>query len=230
MYKRQNKTLAGHSVGTSFSVSSDAFEFGSTTNQKDLLLQMQIFAAYMTDPAWRKDGFNQLIAAKEQIYKDERSTPDNVFWRNYAAIVESNHPTSIFPSAAQFDALKFDDAKQLVDAARNNSAIEIVIVGDTNIDDATNAVSQTFGALPMRLSAPNALTDAKKINFPTGRKETILTHDGRADQSILALFYPTSGFGDGSMGRKLNVLRDMLNIKPVSYTHLDVYKRQALYC
>ena len=208
-----NKTLAGHSVGTSFGVSSDAFEFSSTTTQKDLLLQMQIFAAYMTDPAWRKDGFNQLIAAKEMIYKEERSTPDNVFWRNYSAIVQSNHPTSIFPSSAQFDALKFDDAKQLVDTARNNSAIEIVIVGDTNVEAASSAVGQTFGALAMRLNAPNALNDAKKISFPMGRKETILTHDGRADQSILSLFYPTSGFGDGSMGRKLNVLRDMLNIK-----------------
>lgn len=207
------KTLAGKTVGTGFNVGYDAFEFNSVTNDQDLGLQMQIFAAYMTDPAWRKDGFNQLKAAKESIYKDERSTPDTVFDRKYLPILTNNDKSKSFPTSVEFDALNFEDGKIVVENARKDSAIEIVIIGDTSLENAIKAVGSTFGALPERKVSPNPRLEERMLKFTQGRNETKFDHDGRHDQAIGSIFWPARDFGDGTEGRALNILRDMLDVK-----------------
>lgn len=207
------KTLAGKTVGTNFSAGYDAFEFGATTNEQDLLLQMQVFAAYMTDPAWRKDGFNQLKAAKDAVYREERATPDTVFDRKITPLLTNNDVSKAFPTEAQFDALKFEDGKIVVENARSDSAIEIVIIGDTNIANAIKAVGSTFGALPKRKDMPNPRLEERKLTFTKGRNTSMLDHDGRADQAIGAIYWPARDFGDGTEGRALNILRDMLDVK-----------------
>lgn len=210
---QMQKTLAGKNIGRSFSTDEDAFSFFSTTDTNDLLLQMQIFAAYLTDPAWRLDGFNQLKAAKDTYYADEKATPEKVLGRNIGPLLTSGNIANAFPTKEQFDAIKFDDAKKVVDDARKNGSIEVVIVGDVKFTDALDAVGKTLAALPKRPDTPNPRDDARKEVFTKGRNTTILTHDGRKDQAIGAIYWPADDFGDGRQGRALNILRDMYEIK-----------------
>jgi zinc protease len=207
------KTLAGKNVNTGFSTSDNFYELSGVTDNANIALQLQIMAAYFTDPAYRKDGFVQLMAQKDAIYKDARATPDIVFWREIGGILSNNVPYNMFPTQSQFEALKFDDAKNAINLSLANSAIEIVIVGDVETKKAIDAVAKTFGALPNRQALPNNFDNYPKPVFPNGRKETNLSHDGKDYQAIGAIIYPTSDFGDGAMGRKLNILRDMLNVK-----------------
>ena len=44
--------LAGRTVGFEFAARDDAFEMTAATNRDDLLLQLQLFAAYLTDPGY----------------------------------------------------------------------------------------------------------------------------------------------------------------------------------
>lgn len=208
-----DKALAGKIVSTDFGIAEDAFEFNSTTNEKDFLLQMQVFAAYLTDPAWRKDGFNQLKASKDAIYRDERSTPMSVLGRKLAPLLTSNDKGQFFPSQAEFDALNFEDAKNSLDEARKDSAIEIVVTGDIDRSKVIDAVQKTFAALPMRKDAPTITDEMRKLVFTPGRNNVLLDHDGRPDQAMAAIIWPARDFGDGSQGRALNTLRDMLSAK-----------------
>ncbi len=208
-----NKALAGKIVSTGFGVDETAFEFSSTTNQNDFLLQMQVFAAYLTDPAWRPDGFNQLKAAKEMIYRDERSTPANVLGRKLAPYLASFDKSQYFPTPQEFDALKLEDAKTIIDKARKDSAIEIIVTGDISQEAVISAIGQTFAALPTRKDAPEITDEMRRRVFTAGRNYVNLDHDGRADQSIAAIYWPAGDFGDGSQGRALNILRDMFHVK-----------------
>src|SRR5207253_8773805 len=54
------RVLAGKTVGASFNIGSDAFGFGGSTNRADLLLQLQLFCAFITDPGFRPEGLRQL--------------------------------------------------------------------------------------------------------------------------------------------------------------------------
>jgi zinc protease len=100
-----NRAMAGKSVSAGFGVNDDAFEFSATTTPRDLELQMQYLAAYLTDPAWRPDGFARLKASKDAIYRSIESSPGAVFGSIGAGTLRSDARSPRFPTATQFDAL-----------------------------------------------------------------------------------------------------------------------------
>ena len=212
-YDDLQKTIAGKTVGFSFNSGAKAFEFNSVTDAKDLQLQMQLFAAYMTDPAWRKDGFNQLKSAKDAIYKNLRSTPGSVYSISIGQILSNNTPYNKFPTEQEFDALQFDPVKNAVEKSMKSDAIEVVVVGDVKIEDAIKAVSTTFAALPTRAASPETIPASEVPVFTKGRKITTLDHDGRQDQALGAIFWPASDYGDGRKGRAGLILKAILDVK-----------------
>ena len=208
-----SRTLSGKSVGTGFGVSEDAFEFSGATTPNDLLLQLQIYAAYLTDAKWRPDGFARLKASKDAIYRQISSTPGAVWGTKGTQILRSGDGRFAFPTPEQFDALNLDDAKRILDSARGNSAIEVIVVGDTTVAAASRAVASTFGALPRRALAPNPRTLERSVSFPKGRATSVLEHDGRADQSMGLIFWPIGEYGDGERARALRVLDSIFQVR-----------------
>ena len=86
-----------------------------------------------------------------------------------------------------------DDAKLRQRLA--NDRIEIVIVGDTTVEAAIDAVAKTFGALPPRADKANVSDGALNIKFPGPVSEPVKrTHKGRADQGLAVIAWPTLDF------------------------------------
>ncbi len=208
-----SRTLSGKSVGTGFGVAEDAFEFAGSTTPNDLTLQMQIYAAYLTDAKWRPDGFARLKASKDAIYRQINSTPGAVWGTKGTQILRSGDSRFAFPTPEQFDALDLNDAKRILDGARANGAIEVIVVGDTTIEAATRAVASTFGALPRRAAVPNPRTMERRVSFPRGRATTVLEHEGRDDQSMGLIFWPIGEYGDGERARALRVLESIFQVR-----------------
>lgn len=204
------RALAGRSVGQGFFIGEDAFSFASSTTAADLNLQLQVFAAYLTDPAWRPDGIARLKASKDAIYRQIDTTPGSVWGTQGDYVLFANNPRFAFPTAEQFDQLTLDKAKSVVDAARKNSAIEILIIGDTTVEAARDAVAATFGALPARSATPPPRTEARNVRFPEGRGTTILNHQGRQDQSLAMVYWPMRDYGDGREVRGIRILTAIL--------------------
>src|SRR6202012_4844487 len=97
-----------------------------------------------------------------------------------------------------------------------NAPIEVDIVGDTTVDKAIEAVASTFGALPPR-PAPPAPSTAATTRFPAPTAEpVVLTHNGRDDQAIGLVAWPTDDFlGDTQKARTLSLLGDLLEMRLV---------------
>ena len=57
-----SSVLAGRSVGFGLSSAADAFSTSGNTSKRDLALQMQVLAAYLTDPGLRPAPFEQIKA------------------------------------------------------------------------------------------------------------------------------------------------------------------------
>jgi zinc protease len=205
-----NRAMAGKTVSAGFGVGEDAFAFSATTTPRDLELQLQYLAAYLTDPAWRPDGFARLKASKDAIYRSIESSPGSVFGTIGAGTLRSDPRSPRFPTATQFDALTLAGARAVLDPARRNGAIEVIIVGDTNVPAATRAVAKTFGALPTRAARPAPRTTERVATFPAGRGTTTWQHKGRADQSLAMIYWPMRDYGDGREARALRVLEAVL--------------------
>jgi zinc protease len=207
------KALAGRTIGYGVGVGDDAFTFNAATTPQDLELQMQVDAAFLTDPAWRPDGLARLKASKDVIYRSVVSSPGAVWGTQGEAILRSGDRRFAFPTPAEFDALTLSAARQALDPALKSAPLEITIVGDTSVEAATRAVAKTFGALPRRAASAGTTPAMRAVRFPAGRGTETLTHAGRADQAMAMVFWPMRDYGDGSEARALRVLQSIFQVR-----------------
>lgn len=208
------RVLASKVYGAQFGITDDAFVFSGSTRPEDLDVQMQVLTAYVAEPGWRPEAFKRLQGAGKTIHDQYEATDSGVVSRDLAALLHPNDQRWVFPSRSEIADAKLDDFKSIVVPALTSGPIEIVIVGDTTVEKATQAVARTFGALPARPAQP-ATTGQRDINFPAGAdKPVVLTHKGRADQSIGYLAWRTTDFfANPQRARDTAVMGEVLELR-----------------
>jgi zinc protease len=198
--------------GVNFGVSDDAFQLTGRTRPADLATQMQLLAAYASDPAYGPNGWNRLRALSGTIHDQLASTPGGVLSRDLNGLLHNGDPRFLTPSREEMAASSIDAAKPLLAGPLGSEPIEIAIVGDVTVDEAVKQVAATFGALPQRKEvtiAPEVLRTA----FPAAGlvRET---HKGRADQGLAFIAWPTADFySDIHRSRALNLLAQVLQLR-----------------
>jgi zinc protease len=198
------RALAGRIVGASFSFGEDEFMFSGQTRPEDLDLQMQVLAAFVTDPAFRPDGLARIQQAAENFVRQYATAPDRVLDRDSGAILRRGDVRWAFPSLEQVKALKIDDFRRAI-APVTTQPIEISVVGDFDAEAVVKAVAATFGALPARTDAAATL---RSVAFPAGAAAPVrLTHEGRADQAGAFIAWPAVDFSDARKARAARLAR-----------------------
>ena len=188
------RVLAAKVYGARFSVSDDAFILSGSTRPESLDTQLQVLAAYLVEPGWRPEAFQRIKTAAATIHDQYEATDSGVLSRDLAGLLHGGDRRWTFPSRAEIKDGKLDDLKAQVAPPLSDGAIEVVVVGDTTVEKAVDAVARTLGALPPRKPAPVAETQ-RQVAFPAGVAQPIeRTHKGRADQAIGYIAWPTSDF------------------------------------
>jgi zinc protease len=219
------QVLASNLYGISFSAQDEAFVLSGATRPQDFALQVQVLASYLTDAAWRPEPFERMRAYGSTLVDQMSSTPAGVFNRDGQRLLHSGDRRWGFPSRAEITEAKLADLKGLVQGPLSTAPIEVVIVGDVNVDTAIQEVRDTFGALPAR--AATTVPDAARIiRFPTGGgAPERLTHKGRADQGIAFVAWPTTDFPSDPQGARVNrMLEQVLQLRLVE----EIREKQAV--
>ncbi len=183
------KVLAEKIVNIDFSVGDSAVRFEGRTRTEDVETQLQLMAAYTSDPAYRPEAFKRMQQAYLSGLDQYEATAGGVLGRDFAGLVHSNDPRWAFPDRRQLSGATVDDFEALFRPLVSKGPIEITIVGDVTVDDAIRLTSKTFGAMPQRdkvLSAP----DQGSVRFPDATEPVIATHTGREDTAAIAVGVP----------------------------------------
>jgi zinc protease len=209
-----DQVLRSHIVGREFSVGEDAFTLSGATRVDDLDVQLQLLAAYVAHPGWRTAAFERIRKAAPTLLDQLEATPAGVLNRDLGQLLHSGDRRWGLPSRAEIAAETPDDLKALVEPALDKGPVEVVIVGDTTVDKAIEAVAATFGDLPAR-PAPAAPDLAASVRFPAPTATpVVLTHSGRADQAVGLVAWPTDDFlSDTQRARTLTLLGDVLQMR-----------------
>lgn len=210
------EALAGRIVSMDAGLDEDAFEFGARTNRRDLALQMQLFAAYATDAAYRPEGLARLMASAEADIRQFASSPGRVLSREISSLLRSRDARWQFPDIAQLKAIDMRAIEAVMAPALASAPVEIGIVGDITEEEAVRAVAATFGALgprPVQLAVP---TGARDVKFPAGGGRYRFTHEGAADQALAFLAWRGPDFyANPREARTLSLLREVLKVRLV---------------
>ena len=202
--------LAGKTVGAGFGAGADAFVINGSTNHQDLLLQMQLVAARITDPGFRPEAARQVRKWIEEIYLSFEHTAGGPFTLEVQKLLASGDPRFGLPPKEEMLNRNLDEVKAWVTPELARGAIEIAIVGDFDPDATIAAVAQTLGALAPRQPKP-ALPEARVVKFPGQPFTKDYAIPTEIPKGTVALYWPTTDGRDVRRARRLNMLGEVFS-------------------
>jgi zinc protease len=203
------RVLAGQPVGVQFQVGEDAFTFDGATDGDHLLLEMQLMAAYLTDPGYRPEAFRIAHAAIPQTFKQLGHTPEGVVQTTVTRMLAGGDPRFGMPGESELAARTFDDVKEWLSPQFAHGAMEIAVIGDFDPKAAVDAVARTFGALGRRDPRP-AYAEERRLSFPNDPAEHRYTVETEIPKGLVLIEWPTTDARDAAVSRRLGMLTSIL--------------------
>lgn len=208
------RVLAGRSVGVNFGVGDDNFSLSATTTPTDFAVQMDVFAAFMTDPGWREEGLAQYRGQAPEIRRNLYASPTGILQAEVARMLRDGDVRYGYPDATEVSGVDMAALQAFLNPALENAPIEITIVGDITEEAATAAIAATFGALPPRAASWPDYDEARNIHFPAPTPEPIILHHNGPDYQAMAnVYWPTFDDSDPHRTRTLSLLRAVFDLK-----------------
>lgn len=188
--------LAGRTASMNIQSAPETFVSFSQTTPRDLELQLQLLAALIYDPGYRKEGEIQYRLNINNFFAQLRATPQSALANSLGGIISDNDPRHTLQSVEQYRNLTFDQLRESLADRFAKGAIEIGLVGDLDEEQAIALIGKTFGALPSREDAFQTYAEQRQRTFTKDRSGRIVRHTGPADQALIRLTWPTRDDGD----------------------------------
>jgi zinc protease len=167
----------------------DHFLLTGQTRPADLRQQLQVLAAFMTDPAFRPFNEAQMRAGMETVYRMIDSTPAAAVGIGQDRVLAQNGPHSI-PTREEALAADSKAFERVLKPVLTGAPMEVEIAGDINEGWAVRWVAETFGALPPRSSAPRIPAGAWVRRFPDASIPVVRVDTPDAPGGVVAAYWP----------------------------------------
>jgi zinc protease len=208
--------LAGHTVQAGFTSSSTAFGATYRTTPADLLLQLQVAAAFVTDPGYRPEAERRWREAIELSWPRLAANPQAVLRNTAMRTMMGGDRRFGTDPADGVTQRTFNDLRAALLPVLQSGAVEIAIVGDIEEGAAVDAVARTFGALPQRAEQAGRQREARAAVFASPTQPLTLTHHGEAAQALAAVYWPVPDVDpqvQRDEARVLDLLGDVMRLK-----------------
>ena len=205
--------LAGKQVGIDVGASGETFQLAATTTPGDLPLQLQLFAAALTDPGYRPTGEAQYRQNVGNFFARLDATPDATLGNAIGGIISDNDPRFSLQPQDAYMQLTFAGLRQAIEDRWQHGAMELALVGDFDEAAVVDLVASTLGALPARETAFGAYPEARQRSFTADRAPRTLYHQGEANQALLQMVWPTRDGEDLKETLQLELLGRVLRLE-----------------
>jgi zinc protease len=185
-----NMALGDRRWRMNLGLSAESFTFLGATNADDVKLQLQVMAAYLTEPGFRPEFETAYRSGVELMYRAMDTSPEVRAVQALANTLAPGTPGAT-PQKASMLALSSRDFARVLSPALAEAPLELTIVGDITEAQAVAAVADTFGALPPRRGVRATRPDAWFFRFPKSWPEIIrTTHKGAKDRAVVLAVWP----------------------------------------
>ncbi|MEO0061904.1 MAG: hypothetical protein RLZZ08_464 [Pseudomonadota bacterium] len=205
--------LAGRSVGFAIAADAETFRMAATTTPRDLQLQLQLFSAALTDPAYRPQGEAQYHRSLRDYFARRTATPAAALSTTLGGILSDDDPRYSLQPEANYQQLTFARLRDAIGDRLAHGSLELGLVGDFQEDAAIALVAGTLGAIPAREVDFRPYAENRDRRFTTDRSPRVVRHDGAADQALLRLAWPTRDDSDFNDVLRLELLERVLRLE-----------------
>ena len=204
------RIFAGRNVGLHFRAEPDALVFSGSTTPDDLLLQLQLLAAFVTDAGYRPESLRQARKGIEQLYTSLQHTPNGPLATEVANLLANGDPRFGLPTKEMMLTRNLEEVKAWLAPQFERGAIEVALVGDLDMEAAIAAAAKTIGALPKREPKPE-LPHLKKVTFPQEPFAKDYTFASEIPKGLLQLYWPSTDGREAARQRRLSLLAAVFN-------------------
>lgn len=205
--------LAGRTVTSNLMSTGDAYVSAGTTTPRDLELQLQLLAAGIIDPGYRREGEVRYRREIANWFKRKDATPGGALGSAIGGILSDSDPRFTVQPPADYQRLSFAQLREAIGERLARGAIELALVGDINEDAAIALVARTLGALPPREPEFLAREERRNRLFTPDRTPRTVNHTGEADQALLQWTWPTTDESDPAEVLRLELLERIVRLE-----------------
>ena len=205
--------LAGKQIAYGLGVGVDSFQARGTTTMADFATQMQVTAAYVSDPGYRPEALAKWQALVPAFTAQLDATPMGVAQAKVPTLVANGDPRFGVPSSEALAAVALAPLRADLADPLANAPVEISVVGEFDPDQVIAAVAKSFGALPQRRAALGDFTAARQVSFAKNTAPVTLTHGGEADQALVQVFWPARDDSDPQATSTLALLSEVIGLQ-----------------
>jgi len=205
-----NRKLEGKYTSVMFGVGDDAFNLSGGCITPSLELQLQLCAAYLTEPAYRPETEREFFSAMDGLRAQRDHTLEGTMRYDGAAFLRSEDPRYTLPSQEALHRLKLSDVEAFLAKPLAEGFMEVTIVGDVEPGAALKLVAKTIGALPKRAESKPDFAAARQMKFPTGVKSKQFQYATDTARAVTTICWPVPGARNTDLNRRLFVLKLVL--------------------
>lgn len=200
-----SEIFAGKNINLGLGIGSDRSGFSGSTNNDDVLIQLQAWAGLLTAPGYRPEWREKFVEGIESSFHTIDSSPGGVASRDLGRIWHDGDIRYGLLPKDSYLALTLEDVRGVLQPIFDEGAIEIGIVGDFEEAAIIDAVAKTFGALPTRKDSFDPIPEAYKAKFPAPARVD-LTHTGEKTQGAIFMGWPINEPWTLSASREMSLI------------------------
>ena len=204
---------AENRVGVDLSMADGAFVLNGATRPVDFERQIALLLAMTRGPGLRVSAFERMRAALLNQVAQRDVTAAGVLGRVLGpALHGGDLRWQGIPDAATLEHARPEDLWGLIGEDFAAGPIEVVVVGDIDVERAIDMVARSYGTLPARAGRVAPAGEQARVRFPpAGTPALEVTHAGRSDQAMALVAWPTVDyFADLPAHRALGVMAAIL--------------------
>ncbi len=142
--------LAQRNLGLGFGVGEDAFIFTGGSDTRGLPDLFALLKAYIEDPAWRIVDFQTAQIRTTLAYSQATREADAALNATAARIMSKDNPLFALPPADSVGRRTFEEFSTWLGNGLTDTAVEVGVVGDFDVEAAIELFARTLGTAPAR--------------------------------------------------------------------------------
>ena len=187
------QVLAGKAYRIEPALNENNIALHGATTPADLVTQLQVLTAYVTEPALRTGAYEQLRNSWIAYLPTVDAQPMNSTFSKSPYLLHANDARWMWPTVQQVNDAKRDELNAWLDPQLKHGPIQVTIVGDVDVQHAIDVVAGTFGSLPTRPAAKLKVSPPGDATFAVATPTPVtLTHTGNKNQAQAIIAWPAA--------------------------------------
>jgi zinc protease len=176
--------MTGKKVKAGGGIGLDTLSLSVSGSAAELPLGMQLVYAILTDGKLEQSALDEWKKNQLQMHEMKKSRPEGQIQDAFARTVYGGDVRMLDITTEQIQSQERSPAEAWFKRIAGSAAIEVAVVGDIKLEDATALISKYVGSLPKRTGKFDSLNALRKIDRGPGPYTQSLKVKAIADKAI----------------------------------------------